>query len=397
VGRLKGAERAQMKIIPFLGGHYFKKEDNFNIREHVIKKPENFQNIDEVADFMSKEVSIYFEKNKSPWLIYFWENFEENHSLFLLKCHHSLGDGISLNAFLSQVDENPPPLMAKMKAQSFCQKVIFWSLFPILGPISLIQAIFEKADNNVLNSPKEGLCGIKKGVFSDRFGISDVKIITKRQGGTINDFMLALISSSLAEYIKTEYPEAPIPKTIKLGMPFNIRVVDGMKNMTLNNSFTIVNVDIPLMVVNNYDENTELLQKVQKVTKKLHGSIMPLVKGHAYQLLTTLLPDKLLFYINLFIGSKLSIVFSNVPGPSAKLEYSKSKLLRAFFFVPTIGRNSIGISVNSYDKYFQIGCCSDLNCLRYPEKFIKICHNKIKYFKIFIQKKYSIELDQNTS
>lgn len=75
-------------------------------------------------------------------------------------------------------------------------------------------------------------------------------------------------------------------------------------------------------------------------------------------------------YITLWQGDKLSMVFSNVPGPKTPYTFIGKKTKKIFFFVPGMGEVASGISIISHGNVVKIGCISDTSNIEKPAEMI---------------------------
>lgn len=92
---------------------------------------------------------------------------------------------------------------------------------------------------------------------------------------------------------------------------------------------------------------------------KLKKSIEPFAMYY-FIYLATLLPSFIASFITKFVASKMSLVFSNVPGPKKPLTFVEKKAKSMFFFVPSLGNLGSGISILSHGDIVKIGCISDI-------------------------------------
>lgn len=72
-----------------------------------------------------------------------------------------------------------------------------------------------------------------------------------------------------------------------------------------------------------------------------------------------ILPTLVLKHASNFLCEKMSMVYSNVPGPKVPWVINGSKSRRVFFFVPGLANIASGISIMSHVDVFKVGCVSD--------------------------------------
>ena len=66
------------------------------------------------------------------------------------------------------------------------------------------------------------------------------------------------------------------------------------------------------------------------------------------------------------VVKKISLVYSNVPGPRKPMVYFGKETKKMMFFVPGIGTLSAGISIISHVDVLKIGCISDVSRISDP-------------------------------
>ena len=74
---------------------------------------------------------------------------------------------------------------------------------------------------------------------------------------------------------------------------------------------------------------------------------------------------------------KMSIVFSNVPGPCVNPVYQGKKLRKIMFFVPGFGTLGAGISIISLADILKVGCISDESRIAEPKELMEIFNRNL--------------------
>ena len=67
----------------------------------------DIHNEQQIADFMAKEQSIRLPLNGLQWRCFFISDYDEKHSVFVFKVHHSLADGIALALSMVHLNDHP--------------------------------------------------------------------------------------------------------------------------------------------------------------------------------------------------------------------------------------------------------------------------------------------------
>jgi diacylglycerol O-acyltransferase len=137
-------------------------------------------------------------------------------------------------------------------------------------------------------------------------------------------------------------------------MPFSLREPPNkLEEFQLNNNFAMMTVPLDLV-----DDFKHGLSKVKKDIDKLKKSIDPFGMLFALKL-NSLFPTLIAKLISMSMANKLSMVFSNVPGPKTPLIFQGKSGKKLVFFVPALGSLSCGISIVSYVDLIKVGCISD--------------------------------------
>ena len=87
----------------------------------------------------------------------------------------------------------------------------------------------------------------------------------------------------------------------------------------------------------------------------------------------TALPTMITKSISWESCEKVSLVFSNVPGPKQPLSFSGGlKAKKMMFFAPGLGKLSSCISVISHANIIKVGCLSDKACIEKPKQLMQL-------------------------
>jgi hypothetical protein len=163
---------------------------------------------------------------------------------------------------------------------------------------------------------------------------------------------MSLTAMTLKEYLiskgdtKTNY--------LNLSMPFSLRPPPlKREDFELRNDFTMMMITLDL----DTDFNI-CLTKVQKRMHALKKSIEPY--GMYYFLkIALMLPSFIFKPASNFLCDKMSMAFSNVPGPKTPWVINGVKSKKTFFFVPGMAGVASGISIMSHVDIFKVCCVGD--------------------------------------
>ena len=152
---------------------------------------------------------------------------------------------------------------------------------------------------------------------------------------------MTCVSRSLKQYLEKVGDKTTNKMT--LACPFSLRpapkTVDGF---VVDNNFAI----LP-MVLNLVDDVNDGLQKIKQDMLKLKHSLQPI--GYFYLLKTTMqLPEFVRSLLLEMLSEKMSIGFSNVPGPKNPWVVDGKAVDTLGFFMPVMRTLSASISICSH-------------------------------------------------
>lgn len=131
-------------------------------------------------------------------------------AIIIWKSHHSLCDGVSLGSLtLSLTSEYDLSFFIKIKEPTFMQKMMIRVMAPFYLPVLLWRSITMATDKNFLTAKKnKKLSGVLNCCASDNMVFSDVKMLSKQLGCTINDLMTTVLSTAMGKFFKENGEEA---------------------------------------------------------------------------------------------------------------------------------------------------------------------------------------------
>jgi len=191
----------------------FNKENDKNFNNFNV----DIDNQKLIQKFIEKKFSTNLKDDKPLWRIYYSENFEENKSLFILKFHHSIGDGSALLNILSNLNNeaNIRENYNNVKNNTYKKIGFLKKIMMILfSPIATSLVLPKQPHKNFINPLKRKI-GKPSGenwiAKSDDIDIDHLKMKIKSIHGiskiTINDFLVYIINKSIKNYVDDEESE----------------------------------------------------------------------------------------------------------------------------------------------------------------------------------------------
>ncbi|RYZ38761.1 MAG: wax ester/triacylglycerol synthase family O-acyltransferase [Myxococcaceae bacterium] len=207
-------------------------------------------------------------------------------------------------------------------------------------------------------SPLRGPLGTRKvAAWSEPVSLARVKALGQTLGGTVNDVLLTAVTGALRRYLASL--GAPLEDLHAL-VPVNLRPLDEPVPRSLGNRFGVVFLRLPVHL----EDPRRRLREVAKRMEALKRSPEAVVTSGALELLGRT-PAALERVVVDVMGTKASLVATNVPGPRQPVSLAGARLDGLTFWVPQAGHVGLGVSLFSYAGQVTLGVASDAS--RVPE------------------------------
>ncbi|MBZ4374322.1 wax ester/triacylglycerol synthase family O-acyltransferase [Corallococcus interemptor] len=201
-------------------------------------------------------------------------------------------------------------------------------------------------------SPLRGPLGPRKlAAWSEPIELERVKAVGRTLGGTVNDVLLTVVTGALRRYLDAR--GAP-PEDVHALVPVNLRPLDVPVPRELGNRFGVVFLRLPVHLA----EPRRRLREVAKRMEQLKRSPEAVVTFGVLELLGRT-PAALERAVVDVMGTKASLVATNVPGPRQPVSLAGSRLEGLTFWVPQAGHVGLGVSLFSYSGRVTVGVASD--------------------------------------
>ena len=145
-------------------------------------------------------------------------------------------------------------------------------------------------------------------------------------------------------------------------VPVDIR---GPEDTKLTNRFALVYLPLPIGVADPIDRLFETKRNMDAIKQSPEALV-------TYQAIAGLgvVSDKVARGVRGYYADKVSVVLTNVPGPSEKLYFAGKLLDTIVFWVPQSGSIGVGISIFSYAGQVNIGLITDRGLAPDPDTII---------------------------
>jgi len=330
---------------------------NFNLDDHYEVLDREFSN-DDLFNMMSNELSsVDFIPDKPNWKFFLLPNLEGNRSALIMKIQHSYIDGISgFTYFLNLTDCRNYSFIKMPKINKWQWIYIFLLGFLQCFP-SYIKYVSWPWDKKPFHS---GNVTGKKRIYSTELcTIESLKKFTKEEKVTINDTLTALFALSVKKYY--EENNMKLVGDMLTMIPTSLREMPTPeKHYPLSNESQMFYVYLPLWEKFQPGNFAEMVRIYHKIFAKIKGSYESYFMKFALEVMPLFFPPSLIRYLITFTTSKISLLVSNVPGPTTELvSYGKYKVKQILSTVNLFSDLELAVSIISYNGKISVTCIAD--------------------------------------
>lgn len=380
-------------------------DSEFDLQRHMREVKLRFGTETELKAFAGKLFSTMMDRRHPLWDITLVRGLKGNRTAIILRMHHCLVDGIAGVGLMNLLlDANPQaPRLPKRKIKfripprrdalssltagfvdsysDFVKRILsamadllsmaeraaasggevepkeFARLFPE------ITAFTERLRFNVLYK------GPQKFAYTE-IPLADVKAIRKKCGTSVNDVILAVMTSTIRRYC--ELHGDPVKgKLLRMMVPVNLRGNESPS--ALGNRISLVPVTVPL----NIRQPRKLLAAVHKRTeflKHVHAAELVSLAGGLIGMFPTSVQGMAGPIASQLPITPFNLVCTNVPGPQFPLHLLGHKLLNWYPYVPVGGEMAVNCAILSYDGKVYFGFSGDVHAapdLKRMEKLLE--------------------------
>jgi WS/DGAT/MGAT family acyltransferase len=309
--------------------------------------------------------------HRPPWELHLIEGLERGRFAIYVKVHHSLVDGYTamkiLSAALSRDPHDrtrplffgiePPARPPRDEAGGADEQrgIHFAELLASVraqygATKSVARALVEVARNRALVSPLSApTCILNRRVSrsrrfaTQRLPLARVRAIAKAAGGTLNDVVLALSSSSLRRYL-IELEALPAAPLVAM-LPVAIRPADDVGG---GNAVGAILASLATDVEDAGARLAAIIASTTRAKEQLAG----MSKAAILQYSALLTAPAMLQMIRGAAGHvppAFNVVISNVPGPDEALYFRGARLEASYPMSIPVHGQALNITCNSYD------------------------------------------------
>ncbi|RKH59476.1 wax ester/triacylglycerol synthase family O-acyltransferase [Corallococcus interemptor] len=201
-------------------------------------------------------------------------------------------------------------------------------------------------------SPLRGPLGQRKvAAWSEPIELERVKAVGHTLGGTVNDVLLTAVTGSLRRYLASR--DAPLEDVHAL-VPVNLRPLDVPVPRELGNRFGVVFLRLPIHLADPRRRLREVAKRMAHLKRSPEAVLMSSMLGFLGRT-----PAALERAVVDVLGTKASLVATNVPGPRQPVSLAGSRMKGLTFWVPQAGHVGLGVSLFSYAGQVTVGVAAD--------------------------------------
>jgi WS/DGAT/MGAT family acyltransferase len=321
-------------------------------------------------------------------------------TVVLIRIHHCIADGIALvGVLLSMTGKSPEESLAitpakvknypqlsssgylfrrattaldtavrttnwvfqrSLDALSKPERIIDLARFGTEGSLSAARILLKPSDPETIF--KGPLNEKKVAAWSDPISLEKVKEIRQVTASTVNDVLLAALSGALNRYLKGKHEQTQSLE-ISAAVPVNLRRPQDAGK--LGNQFGLVFLTLPVGIDDPLDRVFEVKRRMDEIKNSPDAIVaLGMLKS------VGLAPAEVQKTIVNVLGTKITAVMTNVPGPLEPLFLAGHQINSMMFWVPCSGRAGMGISILSYAGEVRLGVATDFGLIPDPDQII---------------------------
>ena len=288
--------------------------------------------------------------NRSPWSMHLI-NDPVGCSALVVRVHHCVADGIALAAVLLSLTDSQNPDDNGAAARSGVNRpkataatLLITSCRVVSALLRILQMSHEPPSRlrTALGTRKR--VGLGKGV--------DLAVVKAQAGGaSVNDAVLAAVAGGLRRELVCGGED---PKDLRVLVPVDLRPRGAAVPASLGNRFGMIVLRLPVAAA----EAHQRLAQVQLRTSRAKSSVEA-VATFAGLTVLGFMPRVIQSLAVRVLGSRVTAVVTNVPGPRHPVLLAGHRVARIAFWVPQTGDVGVGISVFSYAGRVSVGVALD--------------------------------------
>jgi WS/DGAT/MGAT family acyltransferase len=352
ITRLLEHRRFRMRVVRqrrSLTGAAWEADPDFDLTSHVrrMRLPAPGDE-SALASFISARMSTPLDRTRPLWQIDIVDGVGHGSAL-VVRVHHAVGDGVALVRLLLGVSGAPDGhkpaevgLARAPKARGVRELV---GRTKTQGE-TLARLLLLPTDTS---TPLRGALGVRKvAAFSKPFSLAAIRALARQQGGHVNDLLAAVVAGAVRAYL-------PQPKAVRALVPVFLRGGDEAGGEE-GNHFGLAYLPLPVDRADRADRVRAVRVGMDAIKAQPDATVAFVVLG-AMGLASPRLER---FGIELFT-KKATMLVTNVPGPSGRVQVAGEDVTSMVVWAPTSGSIGLGFSLLTYAGELRLGVAADAN------------------------------------
>lgn len=199
-------------------------------------------------------------------------------------------------------------------------------------------------------------------VWSQPYPLADVKLVGRLAGATVNDVLVSALAGAISTYLVDRGESATDLTTM---VPVNLRPTDRVPSRELGNRFALVMLRLPSSVSAPLARLAETKRRMDVIK---HSPEAVITFGLIAAIGRTVMEVERLL-VDFFAGKAIGVT-TNVIGPATPRYLAGTRIAGILAWVPSSGRQTIGVCIFSYDDTVRVGFKVDTDTVREPEKLL---------------------------
>ena len=375
-------------------------DPNFDIRNHVHQVVLKGGTEAELKEVTASIISSRLDRQRPLWDLTLVRGLKGNHTGMVIRIHHCMADGISgvgiMNVLLdtSATPQMIAPIPERREETRTIDSIVLLLDQTLKSYQSFIHGAVT-AQTEVVNIARGLLAGATNGHTDEiihlvpelvtpsqrlpfnkvcrgpqriawgEIPMADIKAIRENCGGTVNDVILTVVTSTIRRYAELHKVKLT-GRQLRIIVPVNVR---GNGDVTeLGNRITFLPINLPLDV----RDPRMLLARVGERMVFLRGIGVTEVVGLVGTLISNIPLPAQAFLAPLATQLPLSLcnmICTNVPGPQQPLYLLGHELLRCYPYVPIGGEMGVNVAILSYNGTAYVGFGGDVHAVPDIDRF----------------------------
>jgi diacylglycerol O-acyltransferase len=377
--------RQVVRFVPFaLARPVWVDDPHFNLSYHLRRTALPTPGGDEeLRALVGRVMSQNLDRAKPLWEMWIVEGLGDGRWALLSKVHHAMVDGVAstdlMTVLLDREPEpsalpsdgwtpQPGPSSARLVGSALVEQATnpFAAAERALGALGAPRQLAGMVQDvgrglmvsariaRPLRSSLNGPLGPHRRWAWARGTLSEVQLVRRSMGGTVNDVVLAAITQGFRELLQ-ERGES-VDRALRTLVPVSVRR-PGERG-TYNNRVSAMFAELPVSIadpVHRLDSIRLQMADLKESKQAVAGEVLTSMSGFAPPMLLALgarlasrLPQR-----------SLNTGTTNVPGPQFPLFLAGRRMLESFPYIPLFAHVRVAVAIFSYDGKLSFGISGD--------------------------------------